>query len=501
MALELFYTFNNQDSKDYSEKGLIGTDTSITYSAGDVGYNAVFNADADRIQVSSFTALNGLTEVAFYFRAKFAATVGTQYVFYKNGQFNATFDGTTLTINIIGATGTATVTHTPTLGTYYQYHVNYVHNGIANDLSLYVDGSNVDSTTTQGALISNSNLFYLGGDGGGVVDTARFEINEFKVFSNKLSELQRTTHLANINGLICSIPRDVYELGDILVSKQIETNKGYAIVSYVGDNEIRVQPLNTYVTQSDVFTRIGHLWDTTRQYSVQVTSTGINFYNDVSLSSEAFTDAKLVYSTQLGSNTVYDSGSVGANLNNTVLLDNDIYTINPTAAIDVTGIVNPNRYRRIIIINRNTTYNITIKNQSSSSSAANRFDLVTDFTLLAGKSIEVFYDNTKSRWRIINEMDVDNIYTSTTKTANYTATNDDNIIYVDSTGGIFTITLPATPLTNKILSIIDSTGQCNTNNVTIDGNGKNIIGNTTALMNSNYLSLDLVYNGTQWNIK
>ncbi len=69
MALELFYTFNNQDSKDYSEKGLIGTDTSITYSAGDVGYNAVFNADADRIQVSSFTALNGLTEVAFYFRA------------------------------------------------------------------------------------------------------------------------------------------------------------------------------------------------------------------------------------------------------------------------------------------------------------------------------------------------------------------------------------------------------------------------------------------------
>ena len=110
MALELFYTFNNQDSKDYSENGLIGTDTSITYSAADVGYNAVFNADTDRISVSTFTALNGLTEVSFYFRAKFAATTGTKYVFYKNGQFNATFDGTTLSVSFVGATGTATTT-------------------------------------------------------------------------------------------------------------------------------------------------------------------------------------------------------------------------------------------------------------------------------------------------------------------------------------------------------------------------------------------------------
>jgi len=403
MALELFYTFNNQDSKDYSENGLIGTDTSITYSAGDVGYNAVFNADTDRIQVSTFTVLNGLTEVAFYFRAKFAATTGTKYVFYKNGQFNATFDGTTLTINIIGATGTASVDYTPTLGTYYQFHVNYVHNGIANDLSLYVDGINEDSTTTQGALISNSNLFYLGGDGGGVVDTARFEINEFKVFSNKLSELQRTTHLANINGLICAIPRDVYELGDILVSKPNETNKGYAIVSYVTDNEIRIQPLNTYVTQSDVFTRIGHLWDVTRQYSVQVTSTGINFYNGVSLSSEAFTDAKLVKADTITSNTVLDYGTLTGGINNYDIPDNNFISINAGASASITGIAAQSYPRRVVLINRHASNTIRLYDNSGSSSTENRFDLVADYDIPANKSVELFYDTLATRWRIINE--------------------------------------------------------------------------------------------------
>lgn len=403
MALELFYTFNNSDSKDYSEKGLIGTDTSITYTAADIGYNAVFNSDADRIQVSTFTALNGLTEVAFYFRAKFSSTTGTKYVFYKNGQFNATFDGTTLTINIIGVSGTASVTHTPTLGTYYQYHVNYVHNGVANDMSLYVDGVNVDSTTTQGALISNSNLFYLGGDGGGVVDTARFEMNEFKVFSNKLSEIQRTTHLANINGLICAIPRDVYELGDILVSKPNETNKGYAIVTYVTDNEIRIQPLNNYVTQSDVFARIGHLWDTTRQYSVQVTSTGINFYNDVSLSSEAFTVDKLVKADTITSNTVLDYGTLTGGINNYEIPDNNFISINAGASASITGISAQSYPRRVVLINRHASNTIRLYDNSGSSSTENRFDLVADYDIPANKSVELFYDTLATRWRIIKE--------------------------------------------------------------------------------------------------
>ena len=89
----------------------------------------------------------------------------------------------------------------------------------------------------------------------------------------------------------------------------------------------------------------------------------------------------------------------------------------------------------------------------------------------------------------------------TTKTANYTVLDTDQCIYVDSSGGAFTITLEASPSTNKEIEIIDSVGSCGTNNVTVDGNGNNVVGSTTALMNGNYIAFVLKYNGTQWNLK
>ena len=89
---------------------------------------------------------------------------------------------------------------------------------------------------------------------------------------------------------------------------------------------------------------------------------------------------------------------------------------------------------------------------------------------------------------------------SSTKTANYTTVSTDQIIYVNSSGGAFTITLDAAPSTNKTIDITDINGSCSTYTVTIDGNGKNIIGNTTALMSANYISYTLRYNGTEWNI-
>ena len=90
---------------------------------------------------------------------------------------------------------------------------------------------------------------------------------------------------------------------------------------------------------------------------------------------------------------------------------------------------------------------------------------------------------------------------SVTKTANYTATNSDQVIYIDSSGGNFTITLPATPTNNKEIDIIDYLGELNANNVIIDGNGKNINGKTTATMTSDWEGWQLRYNGASWNIK
>jgi hypothetical protein len=88
---------------------------------------------------------------------------------------------------------------------------------------------------------------------------------------------------------------------------------------------------------------------------------------------------------------------------------------------------------------------------------------------------------------------------SSTKTANYTMVDTDQRIYVDSSGGTFTITLDATPVTDKEIEIIDSVGSCGTNAVTLDGNGNNIIGETTALMNLDEIGYRLIFNGTQWN--
>lgn len=59
-----------------------------------------------------------------------------------------------------------------------------------------------------------------------------------------------------------------------------------------------------------------------------------------------------------------------------------------------------------------------------------------------------------------------------TKTANYTILSTDDIIFVDTSGGAFTLTLPtptsvSTTTTTKVFRIIDITGTLSTNNLTL----------------------------------
>lgn len=90
---------------------------------------------------------------------------------------------------------------------------------------------------------------------------------------------------------------------------------------------------------------------------------------------------------------------------------------------------------------------------------------------------------------------------STTVTTTYTVLSSDKRIYVDSSGGAFTITLPSSPTTDYEVEIIDKAGSCQTKKVTVDGNGNNIIGNPTIKIDRNYMALVLVFNGTSWNLK
>lgn len=84
------------------------------------------------------------------------------------------------------------------------------------------------------------------------------------------------------------------------------------------------------------------------------------------------------------------------------------------------------------------------------------------------------------------------------KTAAYTivATDNRKVVLADATAGAFTVTLPAAPATDMVLTVKKS--DSGTNAVTVDGNGKTIEGSATLPLVSQYDFLTIIYNGTSW---
>jgi hypothetical protein len=81
----------------------------------------------------------------------------------------------------------------------------------------------------------------------------------------------------------------------------------------------------------------------------------------------------------------------------------------------------------------------------------------------------------------------------------YTTLISDFLILVDSSAAR-TITPLASPATGAKYVIKDNVGSAATNTITITPSGKNIDGAASATITSNYGSITIVYNGTQWNI-
>ncbi len=87
------------------------------------------------------------------------------------------------------------------------------------------------------------------------------------------------------------------------------------------------------------------------------------------------------------------------------------------------------------------------------------------------------------------------------KTANYTATEDDEFISCDATGGAITITLPAVATTRVgkryTVKKIDAS-----NNVILDGNASETIdGATTKTLSSQWAVMTIVNTGSAWLIE
>jgi hypothetical protein len=78
----------------------------------------------------------------------------------------------------------------------------------------------------------------------------------------------------------------------------------------------------------------------------------------------------------------------------------------------------------------------------------------------------------------------------------FTASTRSEVIFVASPG---IITLPATPVLGQEITVSDYDGDIDEGaEVIIDGNGKNIKDETEAIINTNFGSFRLVYNGTRW---
>jgi hypothetical protein len=86
------------------------------------------------------------------------------------------------------------------------------------------------------------------------------------------------------------------------------------------------------------------------------------------------------------------------------------------------------------------------------------------------------------------------------KTANYTAASGDRIV-ANTSGGAFTVTLPASPTAGNYVEFADGGGAFGTNNLTISRNGSTIMGLSEDMtLSTNNISVGLAYNGTTWRI-
>lgn len=86
------------------------------------------------------------------------------------------------------------------------------------------------------------------------------------------------------------------------------------------------------------------------------------------------------------------------------------------------------------------------------------------------------------------------------KTTAYTAVSSDKIL-ANTSGGAFTITLPATPAAGNTVYIQDSSGTFATSPLTVARNGSTIMGLAEdMIVSTNGVGFGLTYNGSDWRI-
>lgn len=93
--------------------------------------------------------------------------------------------------------------------------------------------------------------------------------------------------------------------------------------------------------------------------------------------------------------------TINANQNDyAALAGANVGRLTASAAYNITGIAGGSD-GRVLFLHNVGTNNITLKNADTGSSAANRFDIGSDFVIASKKLVIIQYDATSSRWRVV----------------------------------------------------------------------------------------------------
>jgi len=109
-------------------------------------------------------------------------------------------------------------------------------------------------------------------------------------------------------------------------------------------------------------------------------------------------------------------------------------------------------------------------------------------------------ENYQTEWITLSWQDVKMDLSVIEEGTSATASVNQIVIGKSSNESPFSLNLPASPESGDQILVKDAKGDASNNNLTIFGNGKDIDGLDTIIINRNYGSIKLVYNGTEWNV-
>jgi len=355
-----------------------------------------------------------------------------------------------------------------------------------NNINILFD-SNIISNIFQSNFINNnfnhnkiSNNFY----DNEINDYFYNNIIDINFYNNNLNfEFQNNLIGANFNNNVVGNSFDTNIITDYFNNNEIG-NKFYSNI--IGDN-FYYNTVGNFFNNNTINSfnnnTIGNYFYNNNIYDFYYNTVGNNFYNNI-LTGTSFVYNFITnnfYNNKIGNN--FYRNEIGIEFNHNIIGNGFFYN-----KID-------NNFYNNIIVNDSFQQN-SIGNNFQENNINNSFQQNSIGNNFQENILNKNFDNSN-----INNTFYSNItnkevsYNIIIVTGNTTLFGSELKLLINHTTGI-TITLNSTPINNTTFKIKDISGNAFTYNIIIDGNGKNIDGNSTTSINTNYGAVELMFNDT-----